>query len=440
MCRVVVVPLLLAGLATPLTAGAGLATLGVERVSVGVHGDDALGESGFPALSEDGRLVVFHSTAANLVRGDANGVADVFVRDRLLRTTERISVSTGGGEANGASYFGHVTPDGQYVAFRSDATNLVPGDTNGVSDAFVHDRVTGTTERVSIGAGGSQSDAGVESVFITRNGRFVVFSTRATTLAAGNGGALMRVFVHDRAAGETTLMDLGSAAPNGDSHASSVSADGRYVAFRSWASNLVAGDTNGRTDAFVRDRAAGVTIRLSVSTRGEQADRRSFRPFLSASGQFAVFRSEARNLVGGDTNGQRDVFLRDIWHGVTTRVHVSTTGVQANGRALRPGVSSDGRFVVFASNASNLVPNDTNQACDVFIRDRLLGTTRRVSIGRLGHEADGCSRSPRISDDGRIVAFSSVASNLVVGDANLGRDVFVRDVTPAQVGAAPGRD
>jgi Tol biopolymer transport system component len=321
-----------------------------------------------------------------------------------------------------------MTPDGRFVAFRSEATNLVLGDTNGLVDAFVHDRASGTTERVSVASDGTQVDAVVETVHISADGQLVFFSTRATTLVKPDRNGYMEVFLHDRDTGVTTRIELGDfGRPNGSSHASSISDDGRYVAFRSYATNLVAGDTNKVSDAFVRDRTLDRTIRLSVSSDGKQGYQPTFRPFLSASGEVAVFRSDAASLVPGDTNGVRDVFVRDIATGVTTRVSLASDGTQANGRALRPALSPDGRFVVFASQASNLVSFDDNGTCDVFVRDRFARTTKRVSTAPFRREPDGSSRAPRISVGGLVIAFSSDASNLVPDDTNGERDVFVRE-------------
>ncbi len=196
------------------------------------------------------------------------------------------------------------------------------------------------------------------------------------------------------------------------------------------ASNLVAGDTNAVADAFVRDRRLGRTIRLSVSSKGEQGDLHSFRPHLSASGRFAVFRSYADNLVSGDTNAVIDVFVRDLARGQTIRVSMSSAGEQANERPLiLPCISGDGRRVVFGSLASNLVGGDTNRRADVFLYDRRTGGLRRVSIGARGRQANGASERARISGNGRTIVFPSRAGNLVAGDRNGRTDIFVRRLT-----------
>ena len=173
--------------------------------------------------------------------------------------------------------------------------------------------------------------------------------------------------------------------------------------------------------------AVGVTTRLSVGPNGAQADGRSFVPALSADGRFAAFYSDATNLVTGDTNNARDVFLRDLQSGETTRVSVGPAAVEANGDSFEPAISADGRFVAFSSAATNLVAGDSNDVNDVFVRDRLANTTTRVSVGLAGANANGGSDAPSISADGRYVAFTSAATNLVDGDTNGQRDAFVFD-------------
>jgi Tol biopolymer transport system component len=399
-----------------------------ELISVALPGKTPNGRSAAPDLSFDGRYVVLVSWATNLVERDTNRVADVFVRDRLRDTTERVSVAGDEEQANRGSDRPHISADGRFVAFASSASDLVPGDTNRLNDVFVRDLVAGTTERVSVATDGREGDARIATVAISGNGRFVVFSSRATTLDRSATGPAMKIFVHDREKRTTRVLRLGGGEPpNGDSHASSVSRDGRFVAFRSFASNLVPGDTNAVADAFVRDRRLGRTNRVSVSSAGGQGDLDSFRPQSSNSGRFVVFRSFASNLVPGDTNLEIDVFVRDTRRRLTTRVSVSATGEQANARPLIfPCISGDGRRIVFGSLASNLVSHDTNRRADVFVHDRRARRTRRVSLGPGNREANGSSFHARVSGNGRVVAFASNASNLAGRDRNRLADIYVR--------------
>src|SRR5439155_1444704 len=225
---------------------------------------------------------------------------------------------------------------------------------------------------------------------------------------------------------------------NSDSFAPSISADGCFVAFASFASNLVSGDTNGAPDVFVHDRLTGATERVSVASDGTQAqgnDRQS-APSISADGRFVAFDSFASSLVSGDTTGLLDVFVHDRLTGATVRVTLASDNTQGNDSSEAASISADGRFVAFASFASNLVSNDTNATVDSFVHDRLTGATRRVSVGSDGIQGNGGSlEKPSISADGRFVAFASFASNLVSSDTNGAQDVFVRGSDPTDLSA-----
>lgn len=223
---------------------------------------------------------------------------------------------------------------------------------------------------------------------------------------------------------------------NGASSSPSISAAG-LVAFASRATNLVAGDTNGASDIFVR-HPNGVTARLSVNSDEQQATRNpcqicvvpdSDEPKISRDGRYVAFGSWAENLTPNDTNYSKDVFVRDLLNGTTTAVSVSGSGALGNSNSLYGlSISGDGRYVAFTSAASNLVPGDTNNAYDIFVRDLIARTTTRVSVGASSVEANHLSTWPTISSDGRYVAFLSLASNLVTGDTNTSYDVFVRDL------------
>ena len=413
-----------------------------SRVSVtsgGRQGDNLSGYS--PAISADGRFVAFESDATNLVPGDTNNAADVFVRDRLAGVTRRVSLSTNGGQGDGASRdtFGPaISADGRYVAFSSFASNLVPGDTNNAADVFVRDRLLGVTRRVSLPTGGGQSNLGNTLWAMSADGMHVVFTSPASNLVPGDTNNAVDVFVRDRLAGVTSRASLstGGGQANSRSYYPAISADGRFISFSSDASNLVPGDNNGVLDVFVRDRLTGVTRRVSISTGGRQGNHSSGDASISADGRFVAFSSGATNLVSGDTNKSDDVFVRDRATGVTGRVSVSTGAGQANNWSYLSAISADGRFVAFQSDASNLVPEDSNSEADVFVRDRLAGITRRVSISSSGAQANSYSCCATISADGTHVAFSSFASNLVPGDTNNAFDVFVRDPL---LGAASGQ-
>ncbi len=207
----------------------------------------------------------------------------------------------------------------------------------------------------------------------------------------------------------------------------SISADGRYIAFTSSASNLVPGDTNRNSDVFVHDTVTGTTSRVSIDSDGHQANGSSWHPSISADGRHIAYGSRASNLVAGDSNGRDDVFVHDTVTGTTRRVSIDSNGNQASSDLEAPSISADGRYIAFTSQASNLVAGDTNGADDVFVHDTLTGTTRRVSTNSDGDQANASSMDPRISANGRYIAFYSYASNLVPGDTNGKLDVFVYD-------------
>ncbi|OGO25624.1 MAG: hypothetical protein A2W33_04560 [Chloroflexi bacterium RBG_16_52_11] len=409
-----------------------------ERVSVASDESQGTNSSESPSISADRRYVAFRSDATNLVDGDTNGFKDIFVRDRVSGTTERVSVASDEGQGNDGSIGGAISADGRYVAFWSAASNLVVGDTNNFLDVFVRDRLLGTTERVSVASDGSQGN--FDSIFpaISADGRYVAFRSHASTLVGGDTNNSDDVFVRDRQAGTTERVSVASDESQGNngSYRLSISADGRYVAFDSDASNLVGLlDTNNWGDIFVRDREAGTTERVSVTSDEGQQNFGAIFPAISANGRYVVFVSYATNLVGGDTNGVGDIFVRNRVAGTTERVSVANDGTQGNGESgnplieceCEPSISADGRYVAFGSEATNLVSEDGNGAPDIFIRDRLLRTTGRLSVGSDGSQANNGSGQPSISADGRYVAFRSIASNLVGDDTNGYLDVFVRD-------------
>ncbi len=377
--RVALATLVLALLvALALTDPSLAGTARTERISLASDGTQGDGESSFgnssgSSLSAHGRFVAFDSAASTLVGRDTNGATDVFVRDRMTGETKRVSLRSGGAQGNGTSFFSSISADGRFVAFTSDASNLVGNDTNDWWDVFVHDRRTGKTERVSLSSGGAQGRGTSFSSSISADGRFVAFVSGAPNLVGNDTNETHDVFVRDRRTGKTELVSLGSDGAKGNSSSffSSISADGRFVAFFSYASNLVGGDTNGAIDVFVRDRSTRETKRVSLRSDGAQGGGDSSYPSISPDGRFVAFTSDASNLVGGDTNGVTDAFVRDRKTGETERVSLGSGGTQGNGDSRGSSISANGRFVAFPSDASNLVGGDTNDAIDVFVRGPL---------------------------------------------------------------------
>jgi Tol biopolymer transport system component len=400
------------------------------RVSVASDGTQGNGISLSPtAISAEGRYVAFTSLASNLVPEDSNNALDVFVHDRQTGITTRVSVASDGTQANNGSLNPSVSADGRYIAFSSSASNLVPGDTNGRRDVFVHDQQTGTTTRVSIASDGTQGNSDSNYPSISANGRYVAFDSFANNLVPGDTSGTQDVFVHDRQTGITTRVSVASDGTQGNLHSRSpsISGDGCYVAFESDASNLVPGDTNGSLDVFVHDRQTGITKRVSVSSDGTQGNFGGNDPSISEDGRYVAFFSISSNLVPDDTNNKIDVFVHDRQTGITRRVSVASDGVQGDQNSGFPSISADGRYVAFDSFASSLVPGDTNDTRDVFVHDQVTGTTTRVSVASNGTQGNGSSVIPSISADGRYVAFESLASSLVPGDTNEVSDVFVHE-------------
>jgi Tol biopolymer transport system component len=466
-----------------------LQTQETSRVSVTNLGKQANSSSAFPSISSDGRFVAFLSNASNLVSGDTNAINDVFVRDRVSGQTTRVSVSSTGSQTNQFSWAPAISANGLVVAFPSLASNLVPGDTNANWDVFVHDRSNAQTSRVNVSTSGGQAayygpgslaDRGSPSlsgdgryvVFVsaarnlvpvdangfpdlfvrdrlagtttlllrasvddrsfdpamTPDGRMVAFASPGTTFPGWRDGYRGGVFVHDRLAGtDRASVSTGGAQATGASDTPSIDGSGRYVVFASAAANLVADDTNNLGDIFLRDRLAGATTRVSLAAGGAELNHGSSSPAISGNGLVVVFRSEASNAVPGDTNGLSDIFVRDLVSGTVTRVSVSTSGTQANGLSYAPAVNHDGRFIAFVSTATNLVPNDSNVAYDVFVHDRQTGETSRVSVADDGAQANSNSLDPALSGDGRFVVFSSLANNLLPGGVTGIIGIFVRD-------------
>ncbi len=479
------------------------------RVSVTSDGTQATnGQSSDASISADGRHVAFESSAHGLVSGDINQKHDVFVRDRDAdgngiydedgagkNLTICVSIGLEGQPGNDLSLSPCISANGRHVAFTSYATDLVAGDTNDKTDVFVYDRdpdgngvfdEAGQVKivRVNVASDGSQADRGGSVASLSSNGRFVAFMSSSTNLVPEDSNAPADIFVHDRDADEdgffdeadaikTTRMDIFP--DGGESNLVTrnpiISANGRYVAFQSFVTNLVPGDTNSRCDVFVYDRDAdadGVfdepgeteTVRVSVRSDGTQVTGgHCVEPEISADGRHIAFISEAADIVPGDTNGATDYFVHDRdadGNGVfdedgagktsTVRVSVKSNGDQTAGHDplwLPPNVSisGDGRFVAFNSVASNVVPDDSNGRTDGFVHDRDADengvfdeegegkrSTVRVSVASDGAETtDGGVWDMSLSYDGRHTAFSATGSNLVTGDTNGGCDVFVHD-------------
>lgn len=405
------------------------------RVSVAPDGSPGAGGSYEPAMSGDGRYVVFESGANNLVDGDANTLCtigenvvncpDIFVRDMLKGKTTLVSVASDGTQGNGFSMEASISADGRYVAFASGADNLVSEDTNSpcpsvdnCTDVFVHDRRTGETIRASVASDGTQADDASYNPAISADGRYIAFTSYADNLVGGDTNDAQDVFVHDMQTGQTTRV---SVAPDGTQRGTasglngpSISANGRYVAFDALGDNNV-------QEVFVHDSQTGQTILVSVASDGSPANGRgSGAPSISGDGRYVAFVSDADNLVSGDTNNTADTFVHDILTGQTTRVSVASDGTQETTSSRQSQISADGRYVVFATIYTSRVgatPLDEYEMY-IMVHDMQSGETALILDAW-----DYASGRAVISADGHYVAFQS-AMRLDTGDANNAPDVF----------------
>lgn len=425
---VVVAP---AGAARDTTPTAwGVVTSRISVSSLGQQGDgNSLGNVTGGALSSDGRYAVFASAADDLVPGDTNIATDVFLRDRLTGRTRVVSVGLGGVPADGASEDPVISSNGRFVAFASRADNLVGGDTNGAEDVFVRDLGAGVTWRVSVGRHGRETDADSFEPSISADGHVVAFASLATDLVAGDTNGVIDVFVRDLIGHVTRRVSVGPHNTQADRNSlePSVSADGRYVAFTSYGDGLVSGDQDGVADVYVRDLMLGATRWVSKPARGGINDNDSSTPSMSAHGRFVTFESYFSALVAEDGNEADDVFVRDMQSGSVRLVSVASAGAPGNASSGQPSISADGRRIAFTSDASDLVAGDANSRPDIFVRDLLAGRTELASVASSGAQSDETSAAPSLSPDGRHVLFTSGASNLVSRDTNGVLDVFVRD-------------
>jgi len=410
-------------------------TIATIRVSVSDSGNEGDFFSYDPSISADGRYVAFESDAGTLVPDDTNNSSDIFVYDTLAGSIKRISVSSTGVEGNFASYNPDISADGKYIAFDSSSSNLVPGDTNATQDIFVYEMSSGDISRVSINSSGIEGDSNSYNPSISADGRYIAFSSYATNLVPGDINAAEDVFVHDKVSGVTIRASVwyreyggNRFGGNDDSDRASISADGRYVVFESAATDLVFGDTNQAWDIFVHDTVTAETTRISVTSAGAEGDFFSSFPSVSADGALVAFGSGSSNLVSGDTNTLDDVFVHEMSSSATQRVSVTSSGTEGNLDSYAPSISPDGRYVAFESNSSNLVAGDSNLVKDIFVYDRVSGNISRLSVDSVGTEANGNSQNASLSQNGKFIAFESTASNLVPDDTNGQGDVFVRGI------------
>ncbi|HUI25704.1 MAG TPA: calcium-binding protein [Candidatus Kryptonia bacterium] len=434
-----------------LRAGRFAAVIALSAAALQARGDDTVlvsvnaletasanASSMLGAVSADGHIVAFASTASDLAPGDGNELNDVFVRDLTAGTTALVSIDTAGAASGDNESFGPpngpvLSASGRLIAFQSYAGNLVDLPTLGTTNIFIRDLEAGATTLASLDrAGTAGGNSGSSFPMLSADGERVVFQSNASDLVEQSTNGTTNAFVRDLAAGTALLSLNRSASASGDAAAFSpvISADGNVAAFVSFASDLTGVPSSGR-NVFARDLTNGQTVLVSVNRDGTAAGNGdSTAPVLSADGRYVAFESSASDLVDHDGNGASDVFVRDLVAGTTMLVSVNRDGTASgNLQSSNPVISADGQRIAFVSSASDLVANDANGTRDVFVRDLAAGTTALVSANADGTASgNDASDSPTLSADGHLVAFVSFAGDLVANDTNRLADVFVRNL------------
>ncbi len=404
-----------------------------ELVSLNSHdAQSPFSIADYPAVSRTGRFVSFLSTAV-LTHGAAGGWA-IYARDRELGTTVLVSVPLAGEALDGPSWHSAISDDGRFVAFESSASTLVAGDSNGDRDYFVRDLLTASTTRVSVSSSGAQAEgnlppggsATVSTLSMSGDGRYVAFESSASNLVDFDANGFTDVFVHDRLTGTTERVSRGlGAESNDESGKPRISNDGRYVAFESRATNLIAERTVPGFDIFVYDRWLGTTTLASRGSNGAVARRESRSPSISGDGRWVAFQSAAAGLDPAYAGTLwTKVYVRDLLLGTTTIVSRPMTGFAPTGHALNPCISADGSWIAFEDYSSTLVPGDTNGMRDIFRWSRATRTVERLNLGPAGVQANDASKWPAISGDGTLVAYHSWARNLIPLDISGAGDVY----------------
>ena len=436
--RVFLAALLIAG-AFIAPARDALAQQPIEAVSVNTDGTAAIGVDSYDAdaLSTDGRFVVFSSLSTLLVEGDDNHVGDVFVRDRATGTNHLMSVASDGSQGTTDSFLPSISGDGRFVAFRSNSDEFAPDSWNYYPDIFLHDRDpdgngvfdegNATTILISKKWNGDPSDKTSSRPRVSGDGSTVVFESDAQLTPEAD--AYGEIYAYDVATGTLTCISLPPGGqPGGGCVNASVSFDAKLVAFESPSQLLVENDTNGRKDVFVKNRETGAIRRMSVATDGTEGELDSTDAAISADGSTVAFVSASRMLVDPPTDGRSHVFVRARGAQTTSLVTQLSDGTFADGDSFHPALSGDGNLVAFFTNARNLVPLDTNGVTDVLLADRAAGTFEKISADCVGFSGNAKSLLPAISPDGRFVTFFSSASNLT-DEGFLEDTVYLRDRT-----------
>jgi hypothetical protein len=407
-----------------------IATGAIALASSDASGNEGNLESERPSLSADGRYIAFSSGATNLVPEPLAGRWEVFVKDVQTGGIVMANTNAAGQAGTGSSIFPRITPDGRQVVFAGGGQNLVPQDTHFRIQIFAKNLDTGTIRVASTKRISFTGDAASWFPSLSADGETIAFSSRAIDIVAGDTDRTEDIYAKDLQSGTFTLVssDAVGNKSNSVSQLPSISANARYVAFESFASNLVPGDTNSTWDVFVKDTQTGGITLASADPLGNVGDGQSSNSTISGDGRYVAFTSHATNLVAGDTNNRADIFVKDLQTGAVVLVSTDSLGDLGDGDTSYPSISWDGRYVSFESTSTNLVAGDTNNALDVFVKDLVTGVIVRASTTADGGEGDSDSGGAYLSGGGQYLVFRSSATNFVTGDGNASPDVFLKDL------------
>lgn len=389
--------------------GEGGAALTTVLASNGSDGTTGNGYSFSAVLSSDSRYVAFESSSTNLVPDDNNRASDVFIRDLVTGTLEAVSTNPAGATGNGTSMTPTMSGNARYVVFASTAIDLTAAiDTNNAKDVFVRDRQAGATFLVSAAVTGDAANARSWDPCISSDGRYIAYLSDATDLVDEVSVGGTSLVLHDRLLGTTEILDITvtNQGPNAEVTELVLSADGSVIGFDSSADNLVETPLPETKHVYVYDRKVGQTEVVSVSSTEQPAWSTSRDPSLSADGRYVAFHSQASNLVANDYNGTFDVFVRDRELGTTVAVS-ATASLTGNGYSVTGRISANGKYVAFQSSAKNLVAGDTDGLPDVYVRNVQTGEFAIAARGPDGSRCTGTSYGPSISANGRFIGFDT---------------------------------
>ncbi|MCQ1539096.1 PKD domain-containing protein [Methanocalculus taiwanensis] len=415
-------------------------------VSVATDGNPGNSDSFLGDISSDGRFVTFSSSSSNLVQGmdPPTWLQNIFVRDRIAGTTTLVSTAINGTQANGDSTKPVISSDGRYIAFQSNANNLVLNDTNGRTDIFVYDRNNANITRVSVATDGTEGWGG-RNPSISLDGHYIAFESMDDFGEPTGHAGYTYVYIHDINSSTTTRVSVSSSgqAGLGQSLNPSTADKGGIIAFDSSANNLVPNDTNGLADIFVHLKGAKITSRVSIASNGTEGDGESSSPSISDDGRFITFTSKSKNFESGaESKGYGelpDIFVHDREHTTTTRVSKDPNGAPGNYWSHNPSISGDGRYITYDSESTNLVTGLPPESYmkRIFLYEIETESTTLISVAYDGTPADGTTENAVISEDGRYIAFEGRASNLIPGGSSYPKSIYIHDRETSAPTTAP---